>query len=169
MNWSGTLPRLINKLVVTDAGPLMALGRQDLLGFLPALFQHVHVPDVVVRECLAHPELPDAQRIEAALAEGWLLTREARPLDMRGLDLGERCAIGMALDLDAVLLVDDRAARRHAETLGLDVLGTLGVLVLAKRKGLIVEVKPVVQAMRQGGHFISQSALQAVLQAAGEA
>lgn len=163
------MPRLINKLVVTDAGPLMALGRQDLLGFLPALFQHVHVPDVVVRECLAHPELPDAQRIEAALAEGWLLTREARPLDMRGLDLGERCAIGMALDLDAVLLVDDRAARRHAETLGLDVLGTLGVLVLAKRKGLIVEVKPVVQAMRQGGHFISQSALQAVLQAAGEA
>lgn len=169
LNWSGTLPRLSNKLVVTDAGPLMALGRQDLLGLLPALFQHVHVPDVVVRECLAHPELPDAQRIEAALAEGWLLTREARPLDMRGLDLGERCAIGMALDLDAALLVDDRAARRHAEALRLDVLGTLGVLVLAKRKGLIVEVKPVVQAMRQGGHFISQSALQAVLQAAGEA
>jgi hypothetical protein len=113
--------------------------------------------------------LPDAQRIEAALADGWLLTREAHPLDMRGLDLGERCAIGMALDLDAALLVDDRAARRHAEALGLDVLGTLGVLVLAKRKGLVAEVKPVVQAMRQGGHFISLPALQAALQAAGEA
>ena len=84
-------------------------------------------------------------------------------------DLGERCAISMALDLDAALLVDDRAARRHAEALGLDVLGTLGVLVLAKRKGLVAEVKPVVQAMRQGGHFISLPALQATLQAAGEA
>ena len=163
------MPPLINKLVVTDAGPLMALGRQDLLGLLPALFQQVHVPEVVVRECLAHPDLPDAQRIEAALSEGWLLAREASPLDMRGLDLGERCAIAVALDLGATLLVDDRAARRHAEVLGLSVLGTLGVLVLAKRRGLIAEVKPVVQAMRQGGHFISPSALQAVLQAAGEA
>jgi predicted nucleic acid-binding protein len=162
------LPRLINKLVVTDAGPLMALGRQDLLGLLPLLFQQVHVPDVVIRECLAHPELPDAQRIEAALSEGWLLVREASPLDMRGLDLGERCAIGVAVDLGAALLVDDRAARRHAEALGLDVLGTLGVLVLAKRQGHIAEVKPVVLAMRQGGHFLSQSALQAVLQATGE-
>jgi uncharacterized protein len=163
------LPHLSNKLVVTDAGPLMALGRQDLLGLLPELFQHVHVPDVVIRECLAHPELPDAQRIEAALSAGWLLIRDASPLDMRDLDLGERCAIAVAIDMGAVLLVDDRAARRHAEALGLHVLGTLGVLVLAKRRGLIAQVKPVVQAMRQGGHFISQPALQAVLQAAGEA
>lgn len=153
--------RLINKLVVTDAGPLMALGRQDLLGLLPALFQQVHVPDVVVRECLAHPELPDVQRIEAALSEGWLLPRDANPLDVRGLDPGERCALSVALDLGAALLVDDRAARRHAEGLGISVLGTLGVLVLAKRRGLFAEVKPVVQAMRQGGHFISPPALQA--------
>lgn len=163
------MPRLINKLVVTDAGPLMALGRQDLLGLLPALFLQVHVPDVVVRECLAHPEMPDAQRIQAALSAGWLLAREASPLDVRGLDPGECCALRVALDLGAALLVDDRAARRHAEALGIDVLGTLGVLVLAKRRGLIAEVKPVVQAMRQGGHFISQSALQAVLLAADEA
>lgn len=87
---------------------------------------------------------------------------------MRGLDLGERCAIGVAMDLGAALLVDDRAARRHAVALGLDVLGTLGVLVLAKRRGIIADVKPVALAMWQGGHFISQSALQAVLQAAGE-
>ncbi len=162
------MPRLINKLVVTDAGPLMALGRQDLLGLMPALFQQVHVPEVVVRECLAHPELPDAKRIQRALSEGWLLVRQARPSDMRGLDLGERCAIAMALDLGAALLVDDRAARRHAELLGLSVMGTLGVLVLAKRKGLVAEVKPLVEALRQGGHFVSQSALHAVLRVAGE-
>ncbi|MBT9610860.1 MAG: DUF3368 domain-containing protein [Aquabacterium sp.] len=163
------MPRLINKLVVTDAGPLMALGRQDLLGLLPMLFQQVHVPDAVVRECLARPELPDAQRIKSALAEGWLMVRDADPLDIRGLDLGERCAIGVALDLRAVLLVDDRAARRHAEALGLNVLGTLGVLVLAKRRGHIVQVMPVVQAMREDGRFISQAAYHAALQAAGEA
>ncbi len=97
------------------------------------------------------------------------MVRDADPLDIRGLDLGERCAIGVALDLRAVLLVDDRAARRHAEALGLNVLGTLGVLVLAKRRGHIVQVMPVVQAMREDGRFISQAAYHAALQAAGEA
>jgi predicted nucleic acid-binding protein len=163
------LLRSTHELVVTDAGPLMALGRHDVLGLLPALFRQVHVPELVLRECLTRPELPDAQRIQAALTEGWLCVRDVPPWDMRGLDLGERCAIGMALDLGAVLLVDDRAARRHAEALGLSVLGTLGVLVLAKRRGLLEAVRPLVQDMRDGGHFISQVAFEAVLQAAGEA
>lgn len=163
------MPRSANKLVVTDAGPLMALGRHDLLGLLPALFQQVHVPQVVLDECLVHPHLPDTQAIQAALTQGWLLHREAHPLDISGLDLGERCAISCALDMGAALLVDDRAARRHAEALGLVVLGTLGVLVLAKRRGLMDEVKPIVQAMREQGHHISQAALNAVLLASGEA
>lgn len=169
VNWSGNLPHSIHRLVVTDAGPLMVMARHDVLGLLPALFLQVHVPEVVARECLVHPELPDAHRIRAALSEGWLRAREFPPLDMRSLDLGERCAIGMALDLGAVLLVDDRAARRHAEALGLSVLGTLGVLVLAKRRGLLAEVRPLVEAMREGGHFISATALDAVLRAAEEA
>lgn len=162
------MPRLANKLVVTDAGPLMALGRHDLLALLPDLFLQVHVPQVALDECLVHPHLPDAQRIYTALAQGWLVRQDARPLDIPGLDPGECCAIGCALDMGAALLVDDRAARRHAEALGLAVLGTLGVLVLAKRRGLLAEVKPIVHAMRDQGHHISQAALDAVLQAAGE-
>lgn len=158
-----------DKLIVTDAGPLMALGRHDLLDLLPTLFTQVYVPQVVLHECLVHPHLPDAQRIQAALSEGWLLPQDVRPLDIPGLDAGECCAIGCALDLGAALLVDDRAARRHAETLGLAVLGTLGVLVLAKRRGKLLKVKPIVQLMREQGHHISQSAFDAVLQAAGEA
>lgn len=162
------MPRSANKLVVTDAGPLIVLGRHDLLDLLHALFLQVHVPQVVIDECLVHPDMPDAQRIQAALTQGWLLPQVARPLDIPGLDPGECCAIGCALDMGAALLVDDRAARRHAEALGLSVLGTLGVLVLAKRRGLLNEVKPIVQAMRDQGHHISLAALDAVLHAAGE-
>ena len=146
----------------------MALGRIDQLVLLATLFEQVQVPQVVLSECLVHPELPDAQRIAAAVVAGWLVGRDAHPLNIRGLDSGECCAIGCALDLDAVLLVDDRAARRHAESLGLQVLGTLGVLVLSKRRGLIPEVKAIAQAMRDGGHHISHAALEAALLAAGE-
>jgi predicted nucleic acid-binding protein len=85
------------------------------------------------------------------------------------LDAGECAAIGCALHHRAALLVDDLAARRQASAMGLHVIGTLGVLVLAKRRGLIPLVAPVVHDMRAGGHYLSDAALMAVLQAAGEA
>lgn len=160
--------RLTDELVVTAAGPLMVFGRVDQLSLLPALFRQVRVPQQVLDECLEHPELPDAQRIAAAVASGWVRVVEAQLVDIRGLDAGECCAIGCALDSGAVLLVDDRAARRHAEALGLTVLGTLGVLVLAKRHGLIPAVRGLVEAMRDGGHHISEAAFEAVLAVAGE-
>lgn len=146
----------------------MALGRTDRLPLLPALFLQVHVPQTVVSECLVHPDLPDAQRISAAIEQNWLTITNSVPLDIRGLDLGECCAIGCALDLNALLLVDDRAARRRAEALGVPVLGTLGLLVLAKRKGLVLEVKPLILAIRDGGHHISQAAMSAALILANE-
>lgn len=155
-------------LVVTDAGPLMALGRHDLLGLLPRLFRQVHVPQVVLRECLARPELPDAHAIQAAVDVGWLQTIDTVTLEILGLDRGECAAIAGAIEMQATLLVDDRAARRQAQTMGLPVLGTLGVLILAKRKGLLAEIKPVLKRMREQGHYISETAMQAALHVAGE-
>ena len=43
-------------IVVSDAGPLISLGRLDLIGLLSALFAKVLVPEAVIRECLARPE-----------------------------------------------------------------------------------------------------------------
>ncbi|MBP9064442.1 MAG: hypothetical protein KBF81_11850, partial [Aquabacterium sp.] len=63
------LPRLANRLVVTDVGPLIELARHDLLDLLRLLFKQVHVPQVVLDECLAHSHLSDTQRIQAALPQ----------------------------------------------------------------------------------------------------
>lgn len=155
-------------IVVTDAGPLMALGRQDMVGLLPQVFARVMVPRIVLNECLRHPALNDAQRIQAAVDAGTLMVIDGTPALIPELDAGECAAIGCALHQRAVLLVDDLAARRQASAMGVQVIGTLGVLVLAKRRGLIPLVGPVVHAMRAGGHYLSEAALQAVLQAAGE-
>lgn len=75
----------------------------------------------------------------------------------------------MSHSRNKLIVTDDRAARRHAETLGVPVLGTLGLLVLAKRKGLISLVKPLILAISDGGHHISQAAIGAALSAANEA
>lgn len=146
----------------------MALGRQDMLGLLPQVFARVMVPRIVLDECLRHPQLDDAQRIQAAVDTGTLMVIDGTPASIPELDAGECAAIGCALHLRAALLVDDLAARRQASAKGLQVIGTLGVLVLAKRRGLVPAVRPVVHAMRAGGHYLSESALRAVLQAAGE-
>ena len=72
-------------IVVSDAGPLIALGRLDLLHLPRALFSAVHVPDQVATECLARPDNLDAQRIRAMLDSGQLTRSAATPIDLPGL------------------------------------------------------------------------------------
>jgi hypothetical protein len=156
------------RIVVSDAGPLISLGRLDLLTLLSALFASVHVPQQVFDECQARPGQADAQRIRQAVESRALLLCEVEPIQVGALDLGERAAIGHALAIGAGLLADDRAARHYAQAQGLDVIGTLGILVLAQRRGLIAEIKTPIQLLRDGGQRLSDGAVAAALAAAGE-
>lgn len=157
------------RVVVADAGPLIALAILDLLALLGRLFEQVQVPHVVLAECTARPELADARPIEASVAAGLLLPCDANPIDAPGLDAGERAAIGRALEIEAGLLADDLAARQHALALGLTVIGTLGVLVRSKRLGLVAAVGPLADSLRAAGQHLGEAAIAAALAAAGEA
>ena len=156
-------------VVVSDAGPLIALGRLDLLQVLGALFSEVQVPEVVVAECMARPGNPDAQRIRQALDSGLLLACTAPPGLLAGLEAGESAAINRALDLGAALLMDERAGRQRALALGLAVTGTLGVLVRARRRSLVGPLAPLVAALRVSGQRFSHAAVAHALAALGEA
>ena len=147
------MPPSAHKVVVSDSGPLIALGRLDLLALLPALFAQVQVPQEVLIECLARPANADAVRIQAAVAQGWLTPCTATPIAQPGLDLGERAAIARALEIGA----------------GLMVIGTLGVLVLGKRAGRLAAVKPLIERLRASGQRLSQAAVADALTAAQEA
>ena len=163
------MPPSAHKVVVSDSGPLIALGRLDLLALLPALFAQVQVPQEVLIECLARPANADAVRIQAAVAQGWLTPCTATPIAQPGLDPGERAAIARALEIGAGLLADDLAARQHAAALGLRVIGTLGVLVLAKRAGRLAAVKPLIERLRASGQRLSHAAVADALTAEQEA
>lgn len=163
------MPPSALRVVVSDAGPLIALGRLDLLALLPALFAQVQVPQAVLRECLARPDNADAGRIRAAVDQGWLTPCDATPIIKEGLDLGERAAIARALEIGAAFLADDRAARQYATELGLVVVGTLGVLVQAKRAGHVAAIEPLIESLRAGGQRLSHTAVAEALAAAGEA
>jgi predicted nucleic acid-binding protein len=162
------LQRSATRVVVADSGPLIALGRLDLLPLLAHVFEQAQIPQAVLAECTARPELIDARRIAAAVQSGILTPCDARPIQVPGLEAGESAAIGRALEIEAGLLADDMAARQHAAALGLVVIGTLGVLVQAKRKGLVPDIRALVGRLRDSGQRLSRTAVAAALAAAGE-
>lgn len=114
------------------------------------------------------PDLPDALRIRAALDRGVLRRCVAQPVQVDGLGAGERAAIGRAMEIGAALLADDLAARHYASGVGLTVIGTLGILIQAKRTGRVPVVCTLIDRLRASGQRLSASAVAAALAAAGE-
>ncbi len=117
-------------LVVADTGPLIALSRVMALSALPDIFGQVWLTQTVLAECTARPDRPEGSTILAAVKEGWLRIRPDTPSNLDwDLDPGEASAIAAAVEMQARVLIDDRAGRRVAIDLGLRVIGALGVLV----------------------------------------
>jgi predicted nucleic acid-binding protein len=133
-----------------------------------ALYRTIIVPPAVMAEITLH----GAGSSEFAQAD-WLTVRE--PADkgrvaelQQSLDAGEAETIALALETNAVLLIDERLGRRHAIALGLSCIRSGALLVAAKQAGLIDAVRPVVLAMEQRGVHLGDEAIRAILRAAGE-
>lgn len=158
-----------NRLVVADAGPLIALARLELLELLPTLFQRVFVTPTVLMECEAKPDRGEGGVIRASLVAGCLellAPREALPI--WGVDPGETSAIALALEKNAGVLMDDKAGRNVAKSLGVSVIGTAGVLILAKRRGRLVEVRSHLETLLASGYFLGANVVADALRIAGE-
>jgi predicted nucleic acid-binding protein len=127
-------------IVVADTSPLNYLVQIRCQDLMPALYERVLVPAAVVKE-LDHPRTPVSVRSWLSSLPEWIEVREVQsPQDpaLEGLDPGEREAIQLALEEHAdLLLMDERAGVRAALRQGLEVTGTLGLLVQAARRGLV--------------------------------
>ena len=129
------------RLVVADAGPLHYLVLTNYVEVLPQLFQSVLTPRAV-RDELSSPKAPEAVRTWIAQSPPWLeIHADPAHQDIHEtvpLDRGERAAIALALAVKAALvLMDDQDGAVVARQKGLAVTGTLGILDLAARRGLI--------------------------------
>lgn len=160
-------------IVISDASPLIALASVRQLDLLRALYGKVMVPPVVYDEITAaYPADPgaedvrNAEWIEVRLADNHRLI-EALSLE---LDAGEAEAIGLALELNAdLLLIDERRGRIVATRLGCRVVGVLGILIEAKAAGILPLVRPILDAlMTEAGFWISPMLRETVLASAGE-
>jgi predicted nucleic acid-binding protein len=127
------------RIVAADTGPphyLVQIGKIDLL---PQLFHTVHMPEIV-RDELGHARTLQPIRDWIATNPAWLKILPALPaaLPLPQLGKGERAAIALAASLRAdLVLMDDRSGVAVATARGFETTGTLGILGLAARRGLI--------------------------------
>jgi predicted nucleic acid-binding protein len=130
------------RLVIADTGPVNYLVLIGSIDLLPALFDKVILPSAVQAE-LKGPDAPLSVRNWIADLPAWVHVHEtpggqSEQAAVEGFDEGETAAIGLAILLDAdLLLMDDRKGVMVARGKGLRVTGTLGVLDLAAQRGLI--------------------------------
>jgi len=138
-------------------------------------FGEILIPQGVLEELRVEEGLPGSQSIREAIKKGWLRVKEANDqifvkVLYADLDKGEAEAIALALQVKAEwIILDEREGRRVAKSLGLKVIGVLGILLRAQREGKLSSLKKSMEDLRQkAGFHIGSELFSDVLREGGE-
>jgi uncharacterized protein len=146
--------------VVLDSTCLIALEKIDQLNLLPGLFSQLHAPPAVADEFGSSLPWLTVTAVSNQFSVTVLRTQ---------LDRGEAEALVLASELVAERVVlDDKKARRIAGTLELRVIGTVGIILRAKRAGIIEACRPVLEDLRRVGFHMSEALFVEALRLADE-
>ncbi|MBX9254310.1 DUF3368 domain-containing protein [Desmonostoc muscorum CCALA 125] len=145
---------------VTNSTCLIGLERIGRLDILPQVFFPVTIPLAVQTEVGLSAEWLRVQAVKNLAVVATLKTQ---------IDAGEAEAIALAMELeDIFIILDDRNARRIAQQLSLKVIGTVGMLLRAKQKNVIAEIKPLLTALEAADFRIAEPLVHNALRLAGE-
>jgi predicted nucleic acid-binding protein len=159
------------RAAVSNTSPLLYLHRIGQLGWLEQLFTDVITPPAVER-ALAEGRARGYD-VPVLAGHAWLrIVAPATPLvgeHLHQLGPGEREAIALALEHHArVILLDDALARQVARGRGLEVWGTVRVLLEAKQQGLVDQIEPLVSELETHDMWLSEDIRLRILKLAGE-
>lgn len=149
------------EIVISDTSCLILLQKIGQLQLLSKLYPQVFVTSVIAKEFGS--ELPKE-----------ILVRDPNDAILfktlsQFVDVGEASAFTLAFEIEnSVLILDDRKARRFANTLGLNFTGTLGVLVKAKQLGKVSSLRLILEKLQETDFRISQEIISKILMEAGE-
>ena len=156
---------------ISNTSPLLYLYRIGAINWLPKLFDEVWIPEAVKNELFAGRskgyDVPNPDDYP------WLsvVNPKSMPSEWLALDLGVGEIAAMALALEnpkRIVLLDDMLARRTAQVAGLQVWGTLKVLLEAKSHGLVDKIEPYITKLSESGMWVSAEVRQRILKLADE-
>jgi len=156
-------------IVIDDASPLVALALCECLGILDKLFNDIKVSRSVYEE-VTISDKPKAEVLKKYLLEKVVdVDLSALVVDGVSLGKGELSSIALYRYLKAdYLLIDEKAGRRVAKLNQIKVVGSLGVLIEAKKKGIILSVKSHIDILRSSHIYFSQDLLNYALRITNE-
>ncbi|MCS6919975.1 MAG: DUF3368 domain-containing protein [Fimbriimonadales bacterium] len=163
-----------DRVVVADSSVLIALASIGRFDLLEVLFKKLTVPVAVHDEvCGALGQgKPGDMELRDAMDKGWITLAQASSLiapPYSGMRTGEVEAISCAVQFQsALLLMDERVGRNRARQEGVQVLGTLGILKLAKARGLLDEIRGSLDALVARGFRIAPPLHRSILVQVGE-
>lgn len=161
---------MLTKKVVVNSSPLIVLFRSGQEELLPQMFESIIVPDQVYREIIVDGPLDRVKKMLPSLS--WYSRIEVEiSLKVAAWNLGEGESSVFSLASQKPeyrALVDDLAARRCARVMGIKTLGTGGLLILAKKRGLIKSVRKRVARLRESGLYMSDNVVELLALKAGE-
>ncbi|CAD5909569.1 DUF3368 domain-containing protein [Planktothrix agardhii 1806] len=163
-------------IIISDTSPITNLAAIGQLELLEKLYTRVLIPTAVYSEMVGVKHLvPGAVEVQTL---PWIITQSVINYErvteilesQENIDLGEAEAIVLTLELSAdLLLMDERRGKLLAAEYRLKVTGLLGVLLQAKRNGLLLTLKPLIDQLIDEADFrVSHELYKTILQAAGE-
>lgn len=157
-----------NGLIIADSGPIFSLAIIDKLDILNELFDDIKIPLAVWKEITNNESKSVYQIIYNFFKDNIVQIIGINDLSFI-MDKGESESIILCKELHAdFLLIDDKKARKIAETLNVKCIGILGILATAKDKGIIEELKPIFESFLLNKRYYSINLLNAILLEKGE-
>ncbi len=156
-------------ILVADCSALIALSICDCLALLDQIFGQVVVPEGVYNEA-TQPNKKQASQLTTYLKD------KIRKVDMQNYvfldgfaDAGETEAMILYKQISAdKLLIDDQRGRNIAKLNQIETIGSLGVLLVAKQRGLIDQIAPLLRQLDQSDIYLSKQLIATVLELANE-
>jgi predicted nucleic acid-binding protein len=149
------------KVIVSDTSCLILLNKIGKISLLKALFGTITITSIIANEF--GENLHDFIKIENPVDNRYQKILEGF------LDKGEASAISLALEKeDCLLIIDELKGRKEARLIGLTITGTLGILIVAKEKGLIESISDVLERIKQTDFRISENLIRETLERCNE-
>lgn len=161
----------VESSIVVNTSPWIALASCHQIALLPTMYEEVYLPESVRRELLAGGEkTTGVAELESA---SWLSIESVTNPDAMNLlyelDAGEAEVVLLAREKGIPrVLIDEKVARLQAKAFGLKVIGTLGLLLRAKKQQKVPGIKPLIRQLQDHGFWIHERLIRGVLQEAGE-
>lgn len=155
-------------LVIADSGPIFSLVLVDKLSILDQIFSQIKIPNAVWEEITRDESKPFVGKIKQYFNGKVQNINGINELNFV-MDFGESESVLLYQETNAdFLLIDDRKARLIAENLGINCIGTLGLLSVAKDRGIINELRPIFASFLENNRYYSMILINRILDEKGE-